>query len=90
MTDKGFRCLVAPFEADAQLTFLMAMKKISAVIIEDSDLFVYGCDTIVFKLTIKLVKAFKRKTKTLSKSLGSKTGLTNGSYACVSFMDVTT
>lgn len=70
MTDKGFRCLVAPFEADAQLTFLMAMKKISAVITEDSDLLVYGCDTIIFKLNNQTGQGVQVKSRDLVKIPG--------------------
>ncbi|KAL1927402.1 hypothetical protein VTP01DRAFT_4031 [Rhizomucor pusillus] len=70
LTDKGFRCLVAPFEADAQLTFLMAMKKISAVITEDSDLLVYGCDTIIFKLNNQTGQGVQVKSRDLVKIPG--------------------
>jgi exonuclease-1 len=41
---------VAPYEADAQLAYLMKSGKITAVITEDSDLIVFGCKTIIFKL----------------------------------------
>lgn len=50
LTTKGHQCLIAPYEADAQLTYLMKLKKISAVVTEDSDLLVFGCDTVIFKL----------------------------------------
>ncbi|KAJ1668797.1 hypothetical protein IW140_000135 [Coemansia sp. RSA 1813] len=47
---EGFQYLVAPYEADAQLAFLETQGIISAVISEDSDLIVFGCRNIIFKL----------------------------------------
>ncbi|KAJ2623522.1 hypothetical protein GGI26_002361 [Coemansia sp. RSA 1358] len=46
----GFRYIVAPYEADAQLAFLESQGVISAAISEDSDLIVFGCSNIIFKL----------------------------------------
>ena len=46
----GFECIVAPYEADAQLAYLCLSGYISAVISEDSDLLVYGCSEVLFKL----------------------------------------
>ncbi|WFD00597.1 hypothetical protein MYAM1_003348 [Malassezia yamatoensis] len=42
--------VVAPYEADAQLAFLERHNLIDAIITEDSDLLVYGCKTVLFKL----------------------------------------
>ncbi|KAJ2064538.1 hypothetical protein GGI17_000865 [Coemansia sp. S146] len=47
---EGFRCLVAPYEADAQLAYLESQGLITAAISEDSDLIVFGCRNIIFKL----------------------------------------
>ncbi|KAJ2659604.1 Rad2 nuclease [Coemansia sp. RSA 1200] len=47
---EGFRYVVAPYEADAQLAYLEAQGLISAAISEDSDLIVFGCRKIIFKL----------------------------------------
>ncbi|KAI7821843.1 PIN domain-like protein [Kickxella alabastrina] len=47
---EGFRYLVAPYEADAQLAFLETRRVISACISEDSDLVVFGCRNVIFKL----------------------------------------
>ncbi|KAJ2615687.1 hypothetical protein H4S08_001133 [Coemansia sp. RSA 1365] len=47
---EGFRYLVAPFEADAQLAYLESQGITSASISEDSDLIVFGCQNIIFKL----------------------------------------
>ncbi|SPO45793.1 related to EXO1 - exonuclease which interacts with Msh2p [Moesziomyces antarcticus] len=42
--------VVAPYEADAQLAFLEAEGIIDGIITEDSDLLVFGCKTVLFKL----------------------------------------
>ncbi|XP_071683634.1 exonuclease 1 [Lolium perenne] len=42
--------IVAPYEADAQMTFLSVNKLVDAVITEDSDLIPFGCSTIIFKM----------------------------------------
>ncbi|XP_068642839.1 exonuclease 1 [Aristolochia californica] len=42
--------VVAPYEADAQMTFLSLNKLVDAVITEDSDLIPFGCSRIIFKM----------------------------------------
>ncbi|XP_019055251.1 PREDICTED: exonuclease 1 isoform X2 [Nelumbo nucifera] len=42
--------VVAPYEADAQMTFLALSKLVDAVITEDSDLIPFGCPRIFFKM----------------------------------------
>ncbi|XP_020257541.1 exonuclease 1 isoform X2 [Asparagus officinalis] len=42
--------IVAPYEADAQMTFLCMNKLVDAVITEDSDLIPFGCSRIIFKM----------------------------------------
>ncbi|XP_010538228.1 PREDICTED: exonuclease 1 [Tarenaya hassleriana] len=42
--------VVAPYEADAQMTFLAVTKQVDAVITEDSDLIPFGCPRIIFKM----------------------------------------
>jgi len=42
----------SPHEADAQLAYLVKKGYVDAVITEDSDLIVYGCDTIIYKLKL--------------------------------------
>uniref|UniRef100_A0A915PIH5 Exonuclease 1 n=1 Tax=Setaria digitata TaxID=48799 RepID=A0A915PIH5_9BILA len=42
--------IVAPYESDAQLTFLTKTKMAQAVVTEDSDLIVFGCERIIFKM----------------------------------------
>uniref|UniRef100_T1J9L4 Exonuclease 1 n=1 Tax=Strigamia maritima TaxID=126957 RepID=T1J9L4_STRMM len=46
----GVDCIVAPYEADAQLAYLNKEKIIQLVITEDSDLVLFGCDYILFKM----------------------------------------
>ncbi|MES1921520.1 hypothetical protein MHBO_003046 [Bonamia ostreae] len=43
-------CIVAPYEADAQLAYLSITDKVSCVITEDSDLLVFGCKAVLFKM----------------------------------------
>lgn len=38
--------VVAPYEADAQMTFLAISKQVEAVITEDSDLIPFGCPRV--------------------------------------------
>uniref|UniRef100_A0A2K6WJ54 Exonuclease 1 n=1 Tax=Onchocerca volvulus TaxID=6282 RepID=A0A2K6WJ54_ONCVO len=42
--------IVAPYESDAQLTFLTKAKMAQAVVTEDSDLIAFGCEKIIFKM----------------------------------------
>ncbi|XP_020575994.1 exonuclease 1-like isoform X2 [Phalaenopsis equestris] len=42
--------VVAPYEADAQMTFLSMYNHVDAVITEDSDLIPFGCSRIIFKM----------------------------------------
>ncbi|KAL8270302.1 hypothetical protein Esti_005772 [Eimeria stiedai] len=46
----GIRCLVAPFEADAQLAYLSRTNQIHSAISEDSDLLAYGCKRLLLKM----------------------------------------
>lgn len=42
--------VVAPYEADAQLAYLEKKGLIDGIITEDTDLLVFGCKKILFKL----------------------------------------
>ena len=46
----GVKYVVAPYEADAQLAFLDMNGLVDGVITEDSDLLVYGCKRVLYKL----------------------------------------
>jgi len=48
--ERNIDCIVAPYEADAQLAFLNTSGIAQIVITEDSDLTSFGCDRIMFKL----------------------------------------
>lgn len=47
--DRGIECIVAPFEADAQLAYLSKINYIHAVITEDSDLLAFGTQRVMFR-----------------------------------------
>jgi exonuclease-1 len=46
----GVECIVAPYEADSQLAYLSKEEIVDLVITEDSDLVVFGCRKVMFKL----------------------------------------
>lgn len=48
----GVDCIVAPYEADAQLAYLNNKKIADLVITEDSDLVLFGCNKILFKMDL--------------------------------------
>ncbi|XP_052863763.1 exonuclease 1 [Anopheles cruzii] len=45
-------CVVAPYEADAQLAYLNRIDIAQYVVTEDSDLVLFGCNRIIFKLDL--------------------------------------
>ncbi|XP_035519762.1 exonuclease 1-like [Morone saxatilis] len=47
---KGVDCVVAPYEADAQLAYLTKSGLAQAVITEDSDLLAFGCKKVILKM----------------------------------------
>ena len=47
---RGVDCVVAPYEADAQLAYFSKTGIAQAVITEDSDLLCFGCKTVIFKM----------------------------------------
>ena len=50
LRDEGVKFTVAPYEADAQLAHLARTRQVDAVISEDSDLLVFGCPRVIFKM----------------------------------------
>ncbi len=44
--------IVAPYEADAQLAYLERIGLADGILTEDSDLLVYGCQRVLFKLDV--------------------------------------
>lgn len=47
---QGIDCLVAPYEADAQLAYLNKAGIVQAIITEDSDLLAFGCKKVILKM----------------------------------------
>ncbi|NXE11655.1 EXO1 Exonuclease, partial [Lophotis ruficrista] len=47
---RGIDCLVAPYEADAQLAYLNKTGMVQAIITEDSDLLAFGCKKVFLKI----------------------------------------
>ncbi|XP_056465295.1 exonuclease 1 [Gadus chalcogrammus] len=47
---RGVDCVVAPYEADAQLAFLSKVGLAQAIITEDSDLLAFGCKKVLLKM----------------------------------------
>ncbi|XP_075530626.1 exonuclease tos [Dermacentor variabilis] len=47
---KGIDYIVAPYEADAQLAYLAQCKLAEVIITEDSDLILFGCEKVLFKM----------------------------------------
>ncbi|XP_075978795.1 exonuclease tos [Anticarsia gemmatalis] len=45
-------CIVAPYEADAQLAYLNIKNIAQLVITEDSDLILFGCTKVIFKMDL--------------------------------------
>ncbi|BAT73569.1 hypothetical protein LR48_Vigan01g038800 [Vigna angularis] len=50
LKQENVQYIVAPYEADAQLTFLAISGQVDVVITEDSDLIPFGCPRILFKM----------------------------------------
>ncbi|KRT81722.1 hypothetical protein AMK59_6260 [Oryctes borbonicus] len=51
--ENGVDCIVAPYEADAQLAYLNIKKFVHFIITEDSDLLLFGCNKIFYKMDIQ-------------------------------------
>ncbi|KAF8840562.1 PIN domain-like protein [Paxillus ammoniavirescens] len=47
---EGVQYVVAPYEADAQMAYLERIGLVGGIITEDSDLLVFGCRKVLFKL----------------------------------------
>ncbi|XP_026700668.1 exonuclease 1 isoform X2 [Athene cunicularia] len=47
---RGVDCIVAPYEADAQLAYLNKIGMVQAIITEDSDLLAFGCKKVFLKI----------------------------------------
>lgn len=49
-TNPEVQCIVAPYEADAQLAYLSHNNLVDTIISEDSDMIPFGCKDVVFKM----------------------------------------
>ena len=49
---RGVDCVVAPYEADAQLAFFAKTNLAQAIVTEDSDLLCFGCKNVIFKMDL--------------------------------------
>lgn len=52
---QGVDCIVAPYEADAQLAYLNKIGMVQAIITEDSDLLAFGCKKVWKKILINFL-----------------------------------
>ncbi|RNA40270.1 exonuclease 1-like [Brachionus plicatilis] len=62
----GVDILVAPYEADAQLAYLNKIDVAQIIITEDSDLILFGCEKIMYKLDINGFGQLVQKEKIIS------------------------
>eukprot|EP00729_Bicosta_minor_P016764 gene16764-20841_t len=74
-----FEFYVSPYEADAQMAYLLRKGHVDTVVTEDSDLLVFGCKEVLFKLLpcgtakrVKLADVFIKGMGTHIKGLGLK------------------
>ncbi|GIY38749.1 exonuclease 1 [Caerostris darwini] len=68
---KSIDCIVAPYEADAQLAYLDKIGMVQLIITEDSDLILFGCKKIFFKMD-SCGGGLLFEKENLPKSFGSK------------------
>ena len=68
---KRIDCIVAPYEADAQLAYLSQQGIANVVITEDSDLLAFGCSRVFFKMDINGQGVLIEQDK-IHQSLGSR------------------
>ena len=47
---EGYECVVAPYEADAQMAYLVRNGFVDGVITEDSDMVPHQCKSVFFKM----------------------------------------
>ncbi|GFY76570.1 exonuclease 1 [Trichonephila inaurata madagascariensis] len=68
---KHVDCIVAPYEADAQLAYLNKIGMVQLIITEDSDLILFGCTNIFFKMD-NCGGGLLYEKENLAKSFGTK------------------
>lgn len=62
----GVDVLVAPYEADAQLAYLNKINIAQIIITEDSDLILFGCEKVLYKLDLSGNGQLFQKEKIIS------------------------
>lgn len=62
--------IIAPYEADAQLAFLERRGLAKYIVTEDTDLILYGCDNIIYKLNNDEGKLLLYQKSRLARCLG--------------------
>ena len=89
--ERNVDCIVAPYEADAELAFLSMNGLADVVVTEDSDLTVFGCSKVLFKL-LDTGDGVLYEREHLGKSLVSRRtrSALRGSVTCASHPAVTT
>ena len=50
--DRNVDCIVAPYEADAQLAYIATSGIADFIVTEDSDLTLFGCERVLYKMTV--------------------------------------
>lgn len=60
---QGVDCIVAPYEADAQLAYLNKTGMVQAIITEDSDLLAFGCKKVWKKILITFISCWYLKSR---------------------------
>ena len=50
---KKVQCMVAPYEADAQLAYLSRQRIVDLIITEDSDLLAFGARIVLYKYNLQ-------------------------------------
>ena len=88
-------CIVAPYEADAQLTYLQKEGIVDVVITEDSDLLVFGCQRVRATWTIAFLSHSHTHLSlslilSLSLSLSLSFSLSPALRCCIRWMTVGT
>ena len=65
---RNVQCIVAPYEADAQMAYLSRSGYVDVVICEDSDMIPYGCSVVLFKMNVQTETCDVYKAEDLAKT----------------------
>ncbi|PPQ81670.1 hypothetical protein CVT25_013348 [Psilocybe cyanescens] len=84
--------VVAPYEADAQLAYLEQAGFVDAILTEDSDLLVFGCQTVLFKFDVvaaTVVSISRKDFGSVAASSGDANGISLIGWSDVQFRAMT-